>query len=84
MMTDIKREYIIPLRRGFANTPRYKRTNKAVRVLKEFIKKHMKSEEIRLGKKLNEFLWKDGIKNPPAKVNVIVTKDKDNINFSRT
>ncbi len=79
MTEEIKREYVIPLRRGFLNTPRYKRTNKAVRVLKEFLVKNMKSENIRIGPRLNLFLWKDGIRNPPAKVKVTVTKDKEGI-----
>lgn len=75
--TTIKRTYTIPLREKFANTPRHKRTNKAVRVLKEFLVKHMKSDDVKIGPALNEILWKDGIKNPPGKVKVTVTKDKE-------
>jgi large subunit ribosomal protein L31e len=75
----ITRTYTIPLRRGYAETPRYKRTNKAVRVLKEFLAKHMKSEDVRLGKELNEYMWAKGIQNPPPRVSVIVTKDKEGI-----
>lgn len=78
-MVEIKREYVVPLRRGFFNTPRYKRTHKAVRVLKEFIIKHMKSEKIKIGKRLNDFLWKNGIKNPPARVSVTMSKDKEDV-----
>lgn len=77
--TTIKRTYTIPLREKFANTPRHKRTNKAVRVLKEFLVKHMKSDDVKIGPKLNETLWKDGIKNPPGKVKVQVTKDKEGV-----
>lgn len=77
MAEEIKRTYVVPLRRGYFNTPRYKRTNKAVTVLKNFLVKHMKSENIKLGPHLNEFIWKDGIKNPPAKVKIDVTKDKE-------
>lgn len=76
---NIKRTYVVPLRRGFFNTPRYKRSNKAITVLKNFLVKHMKSNDIKLGKHLNEFLWKNGIKNPPAKVKVDVTKDKEGV-----
>jgi len=75
----ITRTYTIPLRRGYAETPRYKRTNKAVRVLKEFLAKHMKSEDVRLGKELNEYMWAKGIQNPPPRVSVNVTKDKEGI-----
>lgn len=78
-MTEIKREYVIPLRRGFQNTPRYKRTHKAIRVLKEFLVKHMKSENVKLGPKLNDFIWRHGIQNPPPRVSVVATKDKDNV-----
>jgi large subunit ribosomal protein L31e len=79
MAEEIKRTYVIPLRRGFINTPRYKRTNKAVRVLKEFLKKHMKSEDIKIGPALNDLLWVNGIKNPPGKVTVDVTKDSKGV-----
>ena len=75
----ITRTYTVPLRRGFNETPRYKRTNKAVRVLREFLVKHMKSENIRLGDKLNELIWTKGIKNPPPRVKITVTKDKEGI-----
>ncbi|MBN1175890.1 60S ribosomal protein L31 [Candidatus Woesearchaeota archaeon] len=71
----MKRSYTVPLRTKFANTPRYKRTNKAVRVLKEFLVKHMKSDNVKIGPKLNETLWQDGIKNPPGKVKIVATKD---------
>lgn len=79
MSEEIKRTYTIPLRSGFANTPRYKRTNKAVRVLKKYLVKHMKSEKIKIGPQLNNLLWRNGIKNPPAKVTVDVTKDAENV-----
>ncbi|MCA9478241.1 MAG: 60S ribosomal protein L31, partial [Nanoarchaeota archaeon] len=68
-----------PLRRGYANTPRYKRTNKAVRVLKKFLVKHMKSEKLKIGPHLNELLWENGIKNPPSRVTVVATKDAEQV-----
>jgi len=79
MVEEIKRTYVIPLRRGFVKTPKYKRTNKAVRVLREFLKKHMKSEDIKIGPALNDLLWINGIKNPPGKVTVDVTKDNKGV-----
>lgn len=75
----IKRTYTVPLRRGFANTPRYRRANKAVTILKDFLKKHMKSDTLKLGPKLNELLWQHGMRNPPGKVKVDVTKDKEGV-----
>lgn len=68
-----ERTYTVPLRRGFSKTPRYKRTNKAVRVLREFLQKHTKADEVKLGQHLNAFLWERGIRNPPPRVRVTVT-----------
>ncbi len=79
---EIEREYIIPLRRHWKRVARYKRTNKAVKGVKEFLAQHMKIRDrdltkIRLDKYLNEFLWARGIKNPPIKVKVKVKKEGD-------
>ena len=64
------RKYIIPLRREFQKAPRYKRTKKAVVAVRDFLKKHMKVEDVRIGKHLNLALWSRGAKNPPHKVEV--------------
>jgi hypothetical protein len=39
----------------------------------------MKSENVKIGPKLNETLWQDGIKNPPGKVKITVTKDDTDV-----
>lgn len=75
----LERTYVIPLRKEWLKVPLYKRSKKAVTALKQFLAKHMKSEEVKIGKNLNEFIWRHGIKNPPHKVKVIVTKGDDNI-----
>lgn len=76
------REYIIPLREKCRPVPRYKKTPKAVKTIKQFLVRHMKIydrdlKKIKLDKYLNEFLWFRGIKNPPHKVNVKVTKENN-------
>ena len=71
----MERTYNVPLRKGFINKAKYKKTKKAVSTLKEFLSKHMKSDKILIGKHLNQHLWKHGIKNPPHHVKVTVTKD---------
>ena len=73
----IERTYNIPLRKGFINTARHKKTKKAVSTLKEFLQKHLKSDKIKIGKNLNKFLWQHGIKNPPHHVKVQVIKEDD-------
>ena len=78
-MAAVERTYIIPLRKEWLKSPRYRRAKKAVTAVKGFLIKHMKSDDIRLGKHLNEELWKHGIKNPPGKIKVNVLKDDKNV-----
>ena len=78
-MAKIERTYTIPLRKEWLKSPKYRRAKKAVTAIKDFLIKHMKSEDIRLGKYLNEELWKHGIKNPPCRIKVNVIKDDENI-----
>lgn len=78
-MADLKRTYTIPLRRGFNNTQEYRRAKRAVSLVKQFLTKHMKSDNVKIGPQLNLKLWERGIKNPPHKVTVDVTKDKEGV-----
>ncbi|MDP3986845.1 MAG: 50S ribosomal protein L31e [Nanoarchaeota archaeon] len=78
----IEREYIVPLRAKWMKAVRYKKTNKAIRSLKEFLARHMKVydrdlNKIKLDKQLNEFIWARGIRNPPARVSVKAVKEGD-------
>jgi large subunit ribosomal protein L31e len=76
---NIEREYIIPLRKEWLKASSFKRAKKAVRAVREFLAKHMKSdfENVKVGRFLNEKLWERGIKNPPHKVKVKASKDGD-------
>ncbi len=76
----IEREYIIPLREKIRAVSRYKRANKAVKSIKEFLVRHMNIydrdlNKIKIDKYLNEHLWFRGIRKPPYKVKVKVKKD---------
>ena len=73
--TVLERTYVIPLRMETLKAPAYRKAKKAITAVKQFIAKHMKSSDIKLGKYLNLHIWKDGIKNPPNKVKIIATKN---------
>src|SRR3989344_152355 len=78
--TSFEREYIIPLSEKFRKVPRYKRANKAIRTIKEFLVRHMKIrsrelKNIKVDKFLNEVIWARGIKNPPFKIKVKALKE---------
>lgn len=73
----IERIYVINVRKKVIKTAKYKRTNKAIKVIREYIIKHMKSDNVKLDKELNEKVWSRGVKNPVMKVKVKAAKDDD-------
>jgi large subunit ribosomal protein L31e len=78
----IEREYIIPIREKIRNVPRYRKTEKAIKSVKEFIARHMKVidrdlRKVKIDKYLNEILWIRGIKNPIHKIKVKAIKEGD-------
>jgi large subunit ribosomal protein L31e len=75
----MERVYNIPLRKEFQKAPRYKKASKSIRAIKKFVSKHMKTENVIIGKYLNQEIWKNGPKNPPSKVSVKVVKEDDKV-----
>ena len=71
----IERTYNVPLRKEYQKAPNWKRTPKAVIALKEFLVRHMKSQDVRIGNDINKLIWKHGIQNPPHHVKVTAKKD---------
>ena len=75
-MAKIERIYVVPLRKEFLKSPKYRRAKKAITALRQFLVRHMKSEDIYIGKFLNEAIWQRGIRNPPHHVKINVAKDE--------
>lgn len=71
-----ERIYVIPLREAKL-VPRHRRTRQAAKLVREFLKKHMKSDEIKLDQGLNSKLWKRGGKHPPPRIRVKAVKQDD-------
>ncbi len=71
-----ERTYTIPLRKVWG-PPRGKRTPRAVRLLRAFVKRHMKVENVEISNEVNEELWARGIRKPPREITVRLVKDKE-------
>lgn len=74
-----ERIYTVPLRKAYWTGSRLRRANRAVRILREFVQRHMKPEEIVIQKEVNEKIWSRGIQKPPRRVRIRVTKNEDNL-----
>ncbi len=71
-----ERLYTIPLR--ITNwVPRWKRTPRAVRFVREYITRHMKPDNVLIMPEVNEALWSRGLKKPPRRIRVRAVKNAD-------
>jgi large subunit ribosomal protein L31e len=73
------RTYTVPLRKEYLKTPKWRRAEKAVSTLRSFVERHSKIEEIKIGRWVNESIWKRGAKNPPSRVRVDVKRVADSV-----
>lgn len=67
--------YTVNFRKAWI-TPEYKRTNRVVGILREFTRRHMKTDDIKIDQYLNRYLWQRGKRNPPRRIRVRMTKDE--------
>lgn len=79
-----EREYIVPLRKGWLKVPEYKRANKAIKTLKEFMVRHMKIydkdlRKVKIDVYLNNEIRFRGIKKPHSKIKVKARKFDNDI-----
>lgn len=66
----------IPLREAFEK-PRTKRAKIALKIVKDFLIKHMKTKNVKIGKSINENIWERGIQKPPRKIRIHAVKEND-------
>ncbi|AKB77073.1 LSU ribosomal protein L31e [Methanosarcina horonobensis HB-1 = JCM 15518] len=80
MADDMVKEqiYTIPLRE-VRKVPSWKRAGRAVREVRDFLVRHMKteSEQVKLDKTINEHLWEKGCEKPPLSIRVRAVKFAD-------
>lgn len=74
-----ERIYTVPLRKAYWTGSRLKRANRSVRILREFVERHMKPEELLIQPEVNEMLWARGIQKPPRRLRIRATKNADNL-----
>ena len=68
--------FVIPLGQA-KEVPHYKRARRAAKLVREYLVKHMKSENVKVDPKINEKLFERGVKKPPARIRVKAVKEDD-------
>ena len=74
-----ERIYTVPLRRAYWTGSRLRRSNKAIKVLRKFVERHMKPEHLLIQPEVNEKIWARGIQKPPRRVRIRATKNSENL-----
>jgi large subunit ribosomal protein L31e len=71
-----ERIYTIPLK-AVKKAPRWKRSNRAIALIRDYLIKHTKSKYIAIDTTINEKVWARGSQKPPSKIRVKVTEEED-------
>jgi large subunit ribosomal protein L31e len=76
MVEELERIYTVPLI-GAYKTVRGKRTSRAMKILKSFLARHMKTtvELVKVSAEVNSLLWEHGMQKPPRRVKVKAKRD---------
>ncbi|WP_445476072.1 50S ribosomal protein L31e [Methanococcoides methylutens] len=70
--------YTIPLREAKL-APRWKRSNRAVSLIRKFLIRHMKAEpsQIKIDASVNHKVWEKGSQKPPSSIRIRAAKFED-------
>jgi len=72
----LERVYTINLGKVWLS-PNNQRAKRAINMIKEFATHHMKSENVKIEEDVSHLVWARGIRHPPRKIRVKLTKDDD-------
>jgi large subunit ribosomal protein L31e len=71
---EVERVYTINLGKVLLS-PNNQRAKRAINMIREFATRHMKSENIKIEEDVSHLVWARGIRHPPRKIRVKLTKD---------
>ena len=74
----LERVYTIPFDR-VRNVPKTQRARRAIKTIRKFVKRHMKSDNIWIDNRVNALIWARGAEKPPARIKVKTTKFDDGL-----
>ena len=79
-MAEVERIYTVPLRNA-SLAPRTRRAKRAVKEVKVFLARHMKTEEdkVWIDNPVNETIWARGIQKPPRRIRVKAIRFDDGV-----
>lgn len=78
MADKLERIYTVPLAKAY-ETVRTKRARRAVALLRSFIARHLKANNVVISNATNAFLWQRSMQHPPRRIKVRAIKEDDSV-----
>ena len=76
MSQELERVYTIPLGKALLSQSQH-RAVRAINMIREFARKHMKTQEIKIDEEVARLIWSRGVRSPPRKIRVRMVKSDD-------
>jgi large subunit ribosomal protein L31e len=73
----VTRDYTIQLSKRIHHQQFKKRAPRAIKEIRKFAQKAMGTQDVRIDARLNKFVWKTGIKSPPTRVRVRLSRKRN-------
>ena len=73
---NLTRIYTVNLAKAW-DTPKYRRTDRVINIIKEFTQRHMQTNKVKIDQDLNRDIWSRGKRNPPRKIRLRMIKEDD-------
>ena len=70
------RIYTVNLAKAW-DTPKYRRTDRVINIIKEFTERHMQTNKVKIDQDLNRHIWSRGKRNPPRRIRLRMIKEDD-------
>lgn len=76
-LAPVAREYTIAIARAVSKKAPKKKAPTALKKIREFAKKQMNTQDVRIDVKVNKYIWARGIRNVPRKIRVRLTRKRN-------
>ncbi len=63
------------IRKLLVKKQNWRRSEVAIYLIKKLLKRHLKTDKIKISQKLNQLIWKIGIKKPKTKIRLKAVKE---------
>merc|ERR1712037_68306 len=73
----VSRDYTIHLAKRVHKITFKKKAPRAIKEIKKFAFKAMGTKDVRIDAKLNKYIWSQGIRNPPVRVRVRLSRKRN-------